>query len=87
MIIVKDERVDCQIGCCEQCGILSKGRKVKATGLFGESRGYFFLCFNCFGPRIHWKYTPNSTRVYSTPAPPEPSRPEQPQKAAGEEIT
>ena len=43
-------------GTCAQCGRENvKVRRIEAKGLFGESRGFFDICFNCMRPVIYVK--------------------------------
>lgn len=69
MIIVKDERVENKIQKCEQCGEIAQGRSIEAIDrIHGEGRGWWFLCFECFGPQIHWKKSEGGM-LYKSPAP------------------
>lgn len=40
---------------CENCGETRLARHIQATGIFGESRGSYIICFKCFGPVVRWK--------------------------------
>ena len=54
--IIEDERTKTNWSTrpCEECGSTHQVRGVPVFGLSGESRGQYFLCTKCFGPRIHW---------------------------------
>lgn len=71
MIIVKDERqyIDKNSGECEQCHKTAPGRKVEigASAFGGAGRGWYFLCYECWKPRIFWKPSQNS-EVNESPA-------------------
>ncbi len=58
--ILKDERKDSSVKECEHCGCVKEGRCVKVGGVMfqnmEESRGSFFICFDCFAPRIKWEH-------------------------------
>ena len=54
---------------CENCDRVEPGRKVEALDwLHRRSRGWLFLCYQCFGPRILWRKSVDSARLYETPA-------------------
>lgn len=64
--IIHDEREHAQIGKCENCGKDGvRGRRVEAFGVAGESRGYYFICFDCEKPKITWS---KDGRIRTTPA-------------------
>ncbi len=67
MRIIKDERTIEAVDLCENCNKEKKGRRVKAYGLHKESRGYYFLCFDCFQPRVFWRPRGKYSKVISTP--------------------
>ena len=71
MNIISDERNITTVGMCEQCHKEKCGRRVQSFGYSQESRGWFFLCFDCFGPRIFWRENANSremcTPVFAVP--------------------
>ena len=69
MIIVEvEDRATASAGKCVQCGRMKPGRLVMVYGAFGSApRGYYFFCFDCFGPRIFWKKNEYSI-TYETPA-------------------
>lgn len=70
MIIVDNElwHLKDHLGTCEECHQEKYGRMVKGTTpiMGGSPRGYFFLCFDCFKPRMYWKKS-DSSIVYETP--------------------
>lgn len=69
MRIVKDERETGVDGTCEHCGKTTTGRLVSGLDRFtGEIRRYWFLCFDCFGPRIFWRPRGKHAKVYESPA-------------------
>jgi len=42
-------------GTCDNCnrdGVLV--RRVEATGMFKEPRGFYNICIDCFKPRVKW---------------------------------
>ena len=50
---------DAQNGICENCERETKVRRVEAYSMFAmasreSSRGFYNLCYKCFGPRIIW---------------------------------
>lgn len=67
MTILEDERESKQIDTCENCGNIRNGREVQAVGFSQESRGYYFLCFLCFGPRIKWLAPGRYGKTYWSP--------------------
>ncbi len=68
MIIVEvEDRATAGAGKCVECKQVKPGRPVKTYGAFGSApRGYYFFCFDCFGPRIFWKKDEDSI-TYETP--------------------
>lgn len=67
--IVKDERECASEDVCENCGHRRRGRRVEEIGFIArESRGFRFICFECFGPRIFWyeKGTKHQ-KIYESP--------------------
>ena len=43
-------------GTCENCRKENvKVRRIEAKGMFGETRGYYNICFECIGPQITFK--------------------------------
>jgi len=67
MQIVRDERVNPLKSTCEHCGKFAEGRYEKVKDAFGSERGSFFLCFECFPPRIFWREEGRHSKVYATP--------------------
>ena len=70
MIIIQDERAKgmSHIGKCENCGQTVLCRKVKAYDVVHRgNRGYYLICFSCFGPRIFWKKNEGGI-IYESPA-------------------
>ncbi len=65
MNIISDERDITTVSMCEQCHVEKCGREVQSFGYSQESRGWFFLCFDCFGPRIFWRENENSREMYT----------------------
>lgn len=66
MFATLDERKIGELGTCENCKQSHKiGRFVKAVGFNQESRGNFFICFDCFRPRIYWKKSEMSITYFS----------------------
>ena len=53
---------------CENCGKETPGRRIEAIDTFHRGgRGWFFLCYECFGPRVFWRTSWNSSKVYESP--------------------
>lgn len=68
MIILTDERNDAQVGTCENCGKSASGRFVESFGHGrGSNRGFYFICFECFGPRIKWTDRGMNKKHYWSP--------------------
>ncbi len=71
MIIIKDERKvqndKKPIGVCESCKKEKVTRPVKVDGMMKTERGYYNICFDCFGSRIFWKKSSDGI-VYQSPA-------------------
>jgi len=66
MTIIYDERQHVELGKCENCNRKHvKGRRKEAFGMFGESRGFYFICFDCSGPEITWRH--RDGRVITSP--------------------
>ncbi len=64
MNVLYDEREHVQIGKCENCGKENvRGRRKEAHGMFNESRGFYFFCFDCIGPEITWRHADGRTIV------------------------
>jgi hypothetical protein len=38
------------VGVCENCKQLKQVRSIHVAGIFDEDRGYYKICFDCFGP-------------------------------------
>ena len=56
MQIIKVEiPAECGAGVCENCKKTKSVRPVESFGHTRESRGWFNLCFDCFGPQIFWR--------------------------------
>jgi len=70
MDIIEDERDRGYMDVCENCGKTALGRRVEAIGFAGESRGFFFICFICFRPRITWRPRGEHSRTYVSPISP-----------------
>ncbi len=66
MIILEDERKEKTIDICTNCKEVKRGRQIEAFGWVLESRGFYFVCFSCFGPRIRWQKTEKSREVWSS---------------------
>jgi len=67
MIIVDDDRKSASLGVCENCqrdDVLV--RHVESVGWSGESRGFYSICFECFGARLTWRLR-ESGRMYMSP--------------------
>lgn len=58
--ILYDERNHTDVRRCEHCGEEKEGRRIQVGGtMFSkmeESRGYYFICFDCFGARVKWTH-------------------------------
>jgi len=68
MQIIKDERTEnYPVGTCENCQQEKPVRKVQAVGMYQEPRGWFSMCFACFGPRLLWRA--GKGMVMSSPIP------------------
>jgi len=67
MIIIEDERNIKTTGKREECHTIAIVRSVKTVGWSGEGRGYFQLCFHCFGLRIFWQDREGG-QVFESPA-------------------
>jgi hypothetical protein len=67
MIITEDERTITSVGKCENCNRTTIVRRVKTIGWSGEGRGWFDICFACFGPRVFWKERENGP-IFESPA-------------------
>jgi len=67
MNIVKDERDDAIQSTCVHCGVFGDGRYEEIVDAFGANRGYSFLCFDCFAPRIFWKPEGTHSKMYASP--------------------
>jgi len=53
---MKSDLDEAFIGTCENCGRQNvKVRRIEAVGMFREKRGYFNICFECFGARTYTK--------------------------------
>ena len=54
--VIEDERTRTSWSTkpCEQCGKTGMVRAVPVVGVMGEKRGAYYLCTECFGPRVHW---------------------------------
>ena len=45
-----------QKGICENCNNETWVRRIEATDVMhGKSRGFYNICFKCFGPQILWR--------------------------------
>lgn len=55
------------VGVCENCHANKPVRPVEAVGWAKESRGWFNLCFDCFGPQVWWRERTGS-QVWMSPA-------------------
>ena len=66
--IVDDDRDHAFIGTCRNCGRSGvKCRTVRAVGFDQETRGYFDICFNCFGPQITWRTDGRYSGTFTSP--------------------
>jgi len=66
MEVIYDEREHVVLGKCENCQRENVGgRRKEAFGMFGESRGFYFICFECIAPEITWRH--KDGRVITTP--------------------
>jgi hypothetical protein len=70
MRIIRDDREHAYTKTCENCGREASGREIEAVGYSGEGRGWFFVCFGCFAPRITWKPRGRHAKTYTTPVDP-----------------
>ena len=53
---MKSDMDEAFIGTCENCGKEKvKVRRIKAIGMFKEPRGFFNVCFECFGEQIEFQ--------------------------------
>ena len=53
------------VGTCENCKREHvKIRPIEAMGMFKEPRGWYQICFDCFGPRVKWS---DKTGTYFSP--------------------
>jgi len=70
MKVIKTEDPETSgISICDNCGERKPGRPVEGKDTFTmTSRGWWFLCYDCFGPRVFWRASWNSTKVYESPA-------------------
>ena len=68
--VIDDERDHPSIGRCDNCGRDGvQTRRVEAIDRFhGRSRGWYWICFDCFAPRITWRPRSDSPRVFVSPA-------------------
>lgn len=68
MRVVKSEVVGrADIGRCENCGRSGvRVRSVQAVGWLRESRGFYRVCFDCFGPCVWWQKGAGGT-TYESP--------------------
>ena len=68
-IVRKEDPEKSGKGQCEHCGALDRpGRRIETYDVFtGQSRGFFFICYVCYGPRVFWRKSWSSTRVYESP--------------------
>jgi hypothetical protein len=57
-------------GVCEECGATAPIRKVevRASAFGGGGRGWYNICFACFGPRVFWRRNETDSTVYESPA-------------------
>lgn len=67
MQIISDERNESTKEKCAHCGKVAEGRRTEIVGHCYESRGFCFLCFECFGPRIRWRPKGRHSKIYTTP--------------------
>jgi len=67
MLAITDERDHGQMGVCENCKKEALGRHIEVFGWMRESRGFYFICFDCFGPRITWRPRGKHAKVYTSP--------------------
>lgn len=69
MIVVdEDERNTTMTSTCFNCGRSAQGRHIEhVSWIGGASRGWVFICFQCFAPRIHW-HVSRSGRRWQSPA-------------------
>ena len=67
-VISKETPDTSAISECEHCHHLAPGRRVEAIDAAHRgTRGWYFLCYKCFGPRIFWRPSWNSTRTVESP--------------------
>lgn len=66
-MILSDERDIATENICENCRNLRLGRQVQAVGYNRESRGYYFICFDCFAPRVQWQANGRHAKTYWSP--------------------
>lgn len=55
------------VGVCENCLQEKPARRVEAFGMVRESRGWYILCFDCFGPQMWWREN-SGGKVWMSPA-------------------
>jgi hypothetical protein len=56
---------ECGVGVCENCKQSKPVRPVESFGHTGESRGWYNLCFSCFGPQVFWRENSNGLAMMS----------------------
>lgn len=66
MIILEDEREITTEKICENCNLLKQGRYVQSVGFSQEDRGSYFICFDCFKPRLKWAKNEKS-KIFLSP--------------------
>ena len=65
-MIILDERKTYIKGTCGNCNNFSEGRLVEELDFITrQRRDSPFVCFNCHGPRIHWKKRQDSKTIIS----------------------
>jgi hypothetical protein len=64
--ILEDERKQSQVKACENCNQVKSGRHVEVFDRFTRgSRGFVFICFDCFKPRVLWSGGPGKASYWT----------------------
>lgn len=57
------------VGVCENCECKAPGRRVEAVDFITrQGRGWYNLCYKCFGPRVFWRKSAKSSQIFESPA-------------------
>lgn len=67
-MIILDERKDYFKSICENCKNLADDRRIEELDwITRKTRDSPFICFNCHGPRIHWKKRTEHSKIIISP--------------------